>query len=242
MISLAGFFISLLAAYIVREGVVQFFGHISLSHPAFRMWGGFIQELPLFFIAMLTALMIRSISIYTKKYNSTSVLALMDSPAVVKETNRITVVVLEVLILSAIAGMDLKAAGENFGIFSIFMIAGALWTAFIFIFFARRMLPDACWAELSIINYGMSTGITALGFLLLRSVSPSMNQRAILIYGLAAPFSAPFIGGGIISLLLPQLSMRGYGGYLALGMLVSMLFFYWLARFLKTRGSLASNT
>ena len=54
----------------------------------------------------------------------------------------------------------------------------------------------------------MATGTTATGLMLLNSyktISDKSSQQAILVYGSAAPMSAPFIGGGMISLLIPLL-------------------------------------
>ena len=49
----------------------------------------------------------------------------------------------------------------------------------------------------------MSTGTTATGFVLLRVVDPDLETDAPEDYALASPFSAPFIGGGLMTTLLP---------------------------------------
>ena len=49
----------------------------------------------------------------------------------------------------------------------------------------------------------MSTGTTATGLLLLRIVDKDLQSGAAEDYALAAPLSAPFIGGGILTLSMP---------------------------------------
>jgi ESS family glutamate:Na+ symporter len=66
-------------------------------------------------------------------------------------------------------------------------------------------LPHDYWFELGILNYGMSTATTAQGLMLLRIVDKDLESGAAEDYALAAPLSAPFIGGGIVTLSLPAL-------------------------------------
>jgi ESS family glutamate:Na+ symporter len=73
---------------------------------------------------------------------------------------------------------------------------------------ARRMLPREHWFELGLINYGMSTGTTATGFVLLRLIDPELESGAAEDYALAAPLSSPFIGGGMITVALPLLVLE----------------------------------
>jgi glutamate:Na+ symporter, ESS family len=73
---------------------------------------------------------------------------------------------------------------------------------------SRWILPKEHWFQLGLINYGMSTGTTATGFVLLRVVDPELRTQAAEDYALAAPFSAPFIGGGMITVALPLLVLE----------------------------------
>ena len=50
----------------------------------------------------------------------------------------------------------------------------------------------------------MSTGTTANGLALLRIVDKDLESGAAEEYALAAPLSAPFVGGGILTLILPD--------------------------------------
>ena len=83
-----------------------------------------------------------------------------------------------------------------------------MWTAVCLLVVARRLLPPGHWFELGIINYGMSTGTTAQGMMLLRIVDPDLESGAAEDYALAAPLSAPFVGGGLITLSLPLIVMK----------------------------------
>ena len=73
---------------------------------------------------------------------------------------------------------------------------------------SRRILPHEHWFELGLINYGMSTGTTATGFVLLRLVDPELESGAAEDYALAAPLSSPFLGGGMITIALPLLVLE----------------------------------
>ena len=61
------------------------------------------------------------------------------------------------------------------------------------------------WFQLGLLNYGMSTGTTATGFVLLRVVDPQLRSGAAEVYALASPLSSPFVGGGMITLALPMI-------------------------------------
>jgi ESS family glutamate:Na+ symporter len=73
------------------------------------------------------------------------------------------------------------------------------------------LLPRAYWFELGLINYGFSTAATAQGLMFLRMVDPRMRSGAAETYALAAPLTAPFVGGGVITfaVLPPLLSTVG---------------------------------
>ena len=54
----------------------------------------------------------------------------------------------------------------------------------------------------------MSTGTTATGFVLLRMIDPDLKSGAAEDYALAAPLSAPFIGGGMLTIAMPLLFLE----------------------------------
>lgn len=109
---------------------------------------------------------------------------------------------MEYLIVAAIASLNLALVVQSILPLSILLLAGFAWTAFCLLVIGRRLLPSAYWFELGIINYGMSTGVTASGLMLLRIIDKDLDSGAAEDYALAAPLSAPFVGGGVFTVVL----------------------------------------
>ncbi|TWU05775.1 sodium/glutamate symporter [Stieleria varia] len=122
--------------------------------------------------------------------------------------NRLTSTAMEILVVAAIASLNLELISTLLGPFMILFVTGAIWTAVCLLLISRWILPADCWFQLGLINYGMSTGTTATGFVLLRVVDPQLKTQAATDYALAAPLSAPFIGGGMITVALPLLVLE----------------------------------
>ena len=121
---------------------------------------------------------------------------------------RLTSTAMDVLIVAAIASLNLSVVAALAVPFLILFCCGAAWTAFCLLVLARWMLPSEYWFQLGLINYGMSTGTTATGFVLLKMVDPDLTSGAAEDYALAAPLSAPFVGGGMITIALPLLVLE----------------------------------
>lgn len=121
---------------------------------------------------------------------------------------RITAVAMDVLVVAAISSLDLAGVVSLFVPFVVLVIAGAAWTAVCLLVISRFVLPRSHWFQLGLINYGMSTGTTATGFVLLRIVDPELRTAAAEDYALAAPLSAPFVGGGMLTIALPLLMLE----------------------------------
>ena len=75
--------------------------------------------------------------------------------------SRISAMAMDVLVVAAIASLNLKAVVAMLVPFSILFIAGGIWTAICLLLISRWLLPKEYWFELGLINYGMSTGTTA---------------------------------------------------------------------------------
>lgn len=116
---------------------------------------------------------------------------------------RLSSTAMEVLVVAAITSLKLSAVAALIGPFSILFVCGAIWAAICLMVISRHVLPREHWFELALVNYGMSTGTTATGFVLLRVIDPELKTDAASDYALAAPLSAPFIGGGILTIALP---------------------------------------
>lgn len=157
-----------------------------------------VLDFPLFIYALFGGLIVRK------------TLALFGHErAVDRETvNRITATAMDVLVVAAITSLNLEAVASLLVPFTILFVAGAIWAGVCLLFLAKRILPKRYWFPLGLINYGMSTGTTATGFVLLRVVDPELDSGAAEDYALAAPLSSPFVGGGIITIALPLLVLE----------------------------------
>lgn len=139
---------------------------------------------------------------------------------------RLTGAAVEFLIVAAIASLKLTALVRFGWPMALLMALGFAWTGVCLFVIARRLLPRAYWFELGILNYGMSTGTTAQGLMLLRIVDPDLESGAAEDYALAAPLSAPFIGGGVITLMLPLLLQEVHIAWVIAVLLICMTALY----------------
>ena len=118
---------------------------------------------------------------------------------------RLTAVAMEFLVVAAIASLKLDAVLALAGPLAVLITVAVGWTALCLLWIGPRVLPGDRWMELGLINYGMSTGTTATGLMLLRIVDKDLETGAAEDYALAAPLSAPFVGGGLLTLMMPLL-------------------------------------
>lgn len=133
--------------------------------------------------------------------------------------NRLTSTAMDILVVAAIATLNLSAVATLIVPFSILLFFGVIWSGICLLVISRWVLPKNHWFELGLINYGMSTGTTATGFVLLRLVDPELESGAAEDYALAAPLSSPFVGGGMLTVALPLLVLeRANLGVIAIGL------------------------
>jgi ESS family glutamate:Na+ symporter len=121
-----------------------------------------------------------------------------------KTYDRILGLALDFLVVSAIASIKLDVFLAFFWPFAILMVVGLSWIIFATWFIAPRMLPDA-WFERGITEYGMQTGVTALGLLLLRVADPQFETEAAESFGFKQIIYEPMMGGGFITASAPIL-------------------------------------
>lgn len=152
------------------------------------------DKFPLFPLAMIGGLIVQKISIISKvdKYYDKSTF------------DRILGFALDVLILSAIATIKLDVFIANFWPFLIIMFTGITWMIFCTSFLAPRMFKKY-WFERGITEYGMQTGVTAVGLLLLRVVDPLYKTDTAKAFGFKQMIYEPFLGGGFITAFSPML-------------------------------------
>ena len=151
----------------------------------------FIGNIPLFLFTLLGGWTLR------EAMHLAGIGHLIDSPSI----NRLCGIAMEILIVSALATLRIEAAAQYLWPVLLLLLVGCAWCIFCLLWLSRRLLPKDYWFELGLINYGMSTGTTAQGLMLLRIVDPDLESGAAEDYAAAAPLSAPFIGGGVLTVL-----------------------------------------
>lgn len=152
------------------------------------------DKFPLFPLAMIGGLIVQKISSWTRinKYYDKSTF------------DRILGFALDLLVISAIATIKLDVFLENLLPFSIVMITGILWMVFCAVFLAPRMFKKY-WFERGITEFGMQTGVTAIGLFLLRVVDPLYKTDTAKAFGFKQMIYEPFLGGGFITAFAPML-------------------------------------
>jgi len=176
----------------------------------------FVANFPLFIFTLMGGLIVRL------SMGFLGIGDLIDSGAI----RRITALSMELLILSAVASLNLNAVFELFLPVALLLACAFVWVGFCLLVIGKRLLPQKYWFELGILNYGMSTGTTATGLMLLRIIDKDLDSGAAEDYALAAPLSAPFIGGGMITFSLPVLLEQVGGGPVVGGLLLVMLLLF----------------
>ena len=163
-----------------------------------RLKAASVMDFPLFIYTLFGGLLVRKfLSAFGKE-------TLVDRGTI----NRLTSSAMDILVVAAIASLNLQAIAKMLLPFSILLVVGSVWCAVCLLLISRSILPNEYWFQLGLINYGMSTGTTATGFVLLRMVDSELQSGAPEDYALAAPLSAPFIGGGILTIGLPLLVLE----------------------------------
>jgi ESS family glutamate:Na+ symporter len=178
----------------------------------------FVEQFPLFIFTLIGGLVVRL------GMTALGLADLIDPEGV----RRICGLAMELLIVSAIASLDLNAVFALFLPVSVLLLAAFAWVGVCLLVIGRRLLPRRYWFELGILNYGMSTGTTATGLMLLRIIDRDLDSGAAEDYALAAPLSAPFIGGGIITFSLPVLLGELGGGPVVAGLALTMVVLFLL--------------
>ena len=89
---------------------------------------------------------------------------------------RLTTAAMEYLVVAAIASLSLTAVIREAVPLTILLALAFVWTGCCLLVLSPRILPREYWFELGIINYGMSTGTTATGFVLLRTIDQDLSS------------------------------------------------------------------
>jgi len=173
------------------------------------------NKFPLFPLAMIGGLIVQKIStsLNIDKYYDKNTF------------DRILGFSLDVLVISAIATIKLDVFLANIWPFIIIMITAITWVAFCATFLAPRMFKKY-WFERGITEFGMQTGVTAIGLLLLRVVDPLYKTDTAKAFGFKQMIYEPFLGGGFITAFAPMLITNlGLWQSIAISFLIMAIFF-----------------
>jgi len=159
----------------------------------------YIPGMPLFPLAMIGGFVVGIVLKQTSFFE-----------AINTETfTRIQGFALDFLVASAVAAISIPVVIDYFVPLLIMSII-ILITMILYFFYIGPRLFAKDWFEHSVIQFGTATGVAAIGYMLLRMVDPKLESDAFIAYGLRAPFSSPFSGGGLVTASVPILTIS-YG-------------------------------
>ena len=138
---------------------------------------------------------------------------------------RIAGVALDLLVVTALASINLAVLGANIGVFLILSVVGIAWNVLAFVYLAPRILP-LYWFERGIGDMGQSMGVTATGILLIRMVDPENRTGAFESFAYKQLLFEPIVGGGLFTAAAPALIDRF--GSVSILLLTAALLAFWL--------------
>lgn len=151
-----------------------------------------ITGVPLFPLAMIGGLLVHVVIVRTPAQK------LVDKATL----NSIAGVSLDFLVVSAVASLSLPVLLDNWQALVITLVAVAAMSVAIFSWIGPRIFRQD-WVENSIVNFGSMTGVVSVGLVLLRAADPNFKTGAFRGFALRAPFSSPFVGGGLVTAMFP---------------------------------------
>ena len=183
-------------------------------------WGGeggleLIGAVPLFPMALIGGIIIQ---VVMSRFD-------LDVLIIRRLQERIAGVALDLLVVTALATINLAVLGANLGVFLTLSIVGIAWNVLAFVYLAPRILP-VYWFERGIGDMGQSMGVTATGILLIRMVDPENRTGAFESFGYKQLFFEPIVGGGLFTAAAPALIVR-FGSFSIL-LLTAALMAFWL--------------
>jgi glutamate:Na+ symporter, ESS family len=190
-----------------------------------------IPSLPLFFYTLLGGLFIRFI------LNKTNILPILNENVI----SLITGFFMDLLIVSAVSTIEIQLLTGAIFPLMILLTLGFLWNIFTYLFLKEKLFLPEYSKELGILNFGMLNGTTAIGMALLKIINPKLDSKAVRVYAESIPFTAPFIGGGIITLQLPYLLTNYSPIKIAIILFFSILIFYAIGRYIFQKNRLPSR-
>ena len=140
---------------------------------------------------------------------------------------------LDLLVTAAIASLRVDLFLQNFWPFMILITIGILWVTGAVWLLSQRMLGRH-WFEKGITEFGMQTGVTAVGLMLLRVVDPSYTTDAPRAFGFKQIVYSLVLGGGFLTVTAPfiitGLGLIGAASAAAGGMVVMYVLYLAMLR------------
>ncbi|MGI9627519.1 MAG: sodium/glutamate symporter [Longimicrobiales bacterium] len=207
--------IDTLTLHVAITGVAVLLGWIMLT--GLRATHDSLSGFPLFPLAMVGGMLVQFVA------RRTGTVVYFDRSTF----QRIMGLSLDLLIVAAIASLRLDLFLQNLIPFSLLMLAGILWVVVAFVFIAPRLM-ERHWFEQTITAYGSSTGVTAIGLMLMRIVDPENRTPAAEAFAASRIVVSPIFGGGLLTASVPLL-MAGFGLPAMFGAttVAGLAFYFW---------------
>lgn len=194
IITLTLIFGAFLIGSLMKDNVLHLLDYIS-EDSMLAILKRLIPSLPLFVYALIGGVLVKTFLKLIKQEH------LIENSIINLASN----VFMELLIFAGIASIDMKVISDALVPLLILFTIGFIWNVFCHYYVRPKLIKDEYSFELSLINFGMVNGTTGIGLMLMKMVDPECKTKALKVYAEAAPFTSPFIGGGVITLSLPYI-------------------------------------
>ena len=108
----------------------------------------------------------------------------------------------DLLIITAMAGLNLPLLINYWIPITILAIGGLTWNLAGMLIFSRLFFREE-WFERAIAEFGNSTGVAASGLLLLRLADPRNTTNTLPVFSIKQLFLQPLLSGGLITVIAP---------------------------------------
>ena len=131
----------------------------------------------------------------------------------------------DLLIITAMAGLNLPLLGNYWVPISVLALGGLIWNLAGMLIFSRLFFREE-WFERAIAEFGNSTGVAASGLLLLRLADPRNSTKTLPVFSIKQLFLQPLLSGGLITVIAPLfISNFGLKGWTEFCGLISLALF-----------------
>lgn len=208
------------AGWLLQKGFVVAEEWLLAPHTDIRVFA----YLPLFPLAMFGGLIVQML------------LELFRLPHLVSKRaiRTLSIIALDLLIITAIGTMSLSAIGHDVVPFFILAIAGIVWILTAFFVLAPRFFRRH-WFEYGMTDLGQAMGMTATGLLLNRLVDPLNRTGARESFAYKQLAYEPFMGGGIVT-AFAVVALATFGALPVLAVCTAVCIFWIVVGLLLGRG------